>query len=1198
MPIPSGSDGVRAGRRSPRRTPPRAPSLLLALALVPLLFALPSSAVSCEVPTDYATIQAALDDLDCASVSVLPGTYPESLVITRSVVLSGVGGASATVLDVPAGEVGIRVAASEVIVRGLQVAGGATGVIVAPEPPDGPALADVSLEHLDVHSAAGDGIAFANAGGSVSDTAIHDNGDDGLSLAPALALAMSHTSIADNAGHGVRSRNSLAVAIADCEVSGNGGTGLLFVGGDEDPGLPARVGEPTSDLVLERSRVSGNALGLVFSGDADDPVTAVSLDGVSVEGNLAGTFDLTATESLDGVGLALLNASDVAVANSAFTGNGDAAIAAADASHLAFTANALDAHGVAWRLVRVDDSAIRENFVSGGAGVLLSGGSHNAIEENLMDLTGAGVRLEPGSPTVGNAIRGNVLEAAAPGGAAVAFLSTELNTVEDNVIVGPWGTGLDLVDVAVGDFAGNVIGGTDVGVHIDGGDALRFEGNVVAESAVHGIRIDATDDVEIIGNVVVASAVGVATEGEVLRLTVAENVLVGNEVGVRVVGPAASVTVRHNVVDSNVLGIDLAETSAGTVTYNIVADNTDAGIQVRDSDAVLVARNEVVVGGRAGIRILDSGSGPESLVVEDNHVSTESPLPGAGCPSPADRMYGIEVRRSNLGIWDNILEDLLHVAALRHCDSGYGIYVGESGQVPILRNVVESYQKYGILVEGPPVAGPQEVRIEGNEVRGLGPIGDLAQAGILVRAGAHARLEANDVAANWYTGGGDVGTGIGVLDAPAPVVIGNNTVTDNQYGIYVRGFAGSLVLGNALVTNAQGVRIESAGGTNVAANDLEGTGDCAGPPLSVGVYVVGSADVAVFSNAVEAHCWGIRAESSGGARVEGNAVILSDEVGIAILSSDSALVSKNAVLLGMDGVLVEDSASATVTLNLVQLNDRGIVVDGGVLTDVTWNTVRAGSMVGILLEGDIASYVYKNEVRDHGIGLQALASDGLAVDKNDIAENAGVGMHFDAVQSSAVVHRNEVTDGGVGIRVTGALTELDVAHNNIEGNEVGLLVEDSAIALVVEFNQITRNWFQGVRLLGDESTITRNVLHFNGDGTPDSGAIVVYGDSNVVSRNTVTNNDGYGILLKKGAHSNLISRNVVRSNTLGDCVDENPPGDNAWQNNNCNVQHVGSPPGPSPWYSLLEPPWCWEWPHRELPFMPCVDPWARRGGGA
>src|SRR3990172_5851477 len=418
MPIPSGSDGVRAGRRSPRRTPPRAPSPLLPLALVPLLFALPSSAVSCEVPTDYATIQAALDDLDCASVSVPPGTYPESLVITRSVVLSGVGGASATVLDVPAGEVGIRVAASEVIVRGLQVAGGATGIIVAPEPPDGPALADVSLEHLDVHSAAGDGIAFANAGGSVSDTAIHDNGDDGLSLAPALALAMSHTSIADNAGHGVRSRNSLAVALADSTVSGNGGTGLLFVGGDEDPGLPARVGEPTSDLVLERSRVSGNALGLVFSGDADDPVTAVVLDEVSLEENVAGTFDLTPTESLDGVGLAFLHASDVAVANSGFTANGDAAVAAADASDLTFTANALDDHGVAWRLVRVDDSEIRENFVSGGAGIHLSGGSNNVIEENLMDLTGEGVRLEPGSPTAGNEIRGNVPEATSPGGVA------------------------------------------------------------------------------------------------------------------------------------------------------------------------------------------------------------------------------------------------------------------------------------------------------------------------------------------------------------------------------------------------------------------------------------------------------------------------------------------------------------------------------------------------------------------------------------------------------------------------------------------------------------------------------------------------------------------------------------------------------------------------------------------------------------
>lgn len=44
---------------------------------------------TCNVPSDYATIQAAVDDTGCATVKVAPGTYNESLVINRSLNLKG-----------------------------------------------------------------------------------------------------------------------------------------------------------------------------------------------------------------------------------------------------------------------------------------------------------------------------------------------------------------------------------------------------------------------------------------------------------------------------------------------------------------------------------------------------------------------------------------------------------------------------------------------------------------------------------------------------------------------------------------------------------------------------------------------------------------------------------------------------------------------------------------------------------------------------------------------------------------------------------------------------------------------------------------------------------------------------------------------------------------------------------------------------
>src|SRR2546425_266544 len=51
---------------------------------------------TCDVPTDYATIQAAVNDPACTTINVAPGAYAENVVIGRAVTINGAQAGVAT----------------------------------------------------------------------------------------------------------------------------------------------------------------------------------------------------------------------------------------------------------------------------------------------------------------------------------------------------------------------------------------------------------------------------------------------------------------------------------------------------------------------------------------------------------------------------------------------------------------------------------------------------------------------------------------------------------------------------------------------------------------------------------------------------------------------------------------------------------------------------------------------------------------------------------------------------------------------------------------------------------------------------------------------------------------------------------------------------------------------------------------------
>lgn len=51
----------------------------------------PAAAQSCAVPGGYSTLQAAVDDSNCAEITLAAGTYTENVTINRSVTIRGAG---------------------------------------------------------------------------------------------------------------------------------------------------------------------------------------------------------------------------------------------------------------------------------------------------------------------------------------------------------------------------------------------------------------------------------------------------------------------------------------------------------------------------------------------------------------------------------------------------------------------------------------------------------------------------------------------------------------------------------------------------------------------------------------------------------------------------------------------------------------------------------------------------------------------------------------------------------------------------------------------------------------------------------------------------------------------------------------------------------------------------------------------------
>jgi uncharacterized protein len=164
------------------------------------------------------------------------------------------------------------------------------------------------------------------------------------------------------------------------------------------------------------------------------------------------------------------------------------------------------------------------------------------------------------------------------------------------------------------------------------------------------------------------------------------------------------------------------------------------------------------------------------------------------CDAGDDRLRGILLDFASGSVTGTTVTGIRQAGS--GCQEGNAIEVrngpfdttGPDKTVTIADNVVDDYQKTGILVNG-----SVNALVTGNDVSGLGPVPYIAQNGVQIGFGATASVDGNRIADNWYTGTADaVSCGLLLFDADG-VKQKRNTFVANQQDVCNFGRGGGSV---------------------------------------------------------------------------------------------------------------------------------------------------------------------------------------------------------------------------------------------------------------------------------------------------------------------------------------------------------------------------------------------------------------------
>jgi parallel beta-helix repeat protein len=214
------------------------------------------------------------------------------------------------------------------------------------------------------------------------------------------------------------------------------------------------------------------------------------------------------------------------------------------------------------------------------------------------------------------------------------------------------------------------------------------------------------------------------------------------------------------------------------------------------------------------------------------------------------------------------------------------------------------------------------------------------------------------------------------------------------------------------------------------------------------------------------------------------------------------------------GIRVEGHHGVTITNGSIQQFDRGVLLSASPAGVITALNVHNNSNRGIILDsGSDGGRITGNVSADNGTSaIVVVSSDGAVVTGNQSLRNQAVGVRLIAA-SHANVTGNILTSNGEGIDLGAGSNDNRVSDNSLTyDGEAGVGVGFSDRNIVTH-NRVMQTGGGIILESADNTVITDNqVLHSPASACDGCGiGIQIYGNNNLVERNTVVDSPRYGI---------------------------------------------------------------------------------------
>jgi len=289
----------------------------------------------------------------------------------------------------------------------------------------------------------------------------------------------------------------------------------------------------------------------------------------------------------------------------------------------------------------------------------------------------------------------------------------------------------------------------------------------------------------------------------------------------------------------------------------------------------------------------------------------------------------------------------------------------------------------------------------------------------------------------------------------------DNTVTNNEYGIYIISSSNNMLRNNIMTNNTHNFEVQGE-----YTNDIDVSNTVNEKKI---IYWVNQQDMTVPSDAgyvALVNCTGITVQELN---------LANNGQGVILFSTTGSTITKNSITNTGDAIYIAESSGNTISGNNLANNVNGIRGQASSDNTISSNNITTNES-GIYFSGASTSNIISgNNITTNTVdGMNLWGSTNTDVEANTIINNTENGINFFESMDNRIVGNN-IAENGNGIKFWYHTSNNNISGNHIAENVIGILVDDAYDNNIIG-NMITKNIEFGIQLKGNQNN---NVIYHN-----------------------------------------------------------------------------------------------------------------------